>query len=208
MMHDVLYLGSQSASRQQLLTQTGIQFKVLDHGSSECGIENPHDFSAHVLAIASDKLRHLKLPNPESVQTDYIFVLTADTLIRTTKSLQILGKPRDKAHAVQMLELIAQEPIEIMTGCCLERMIKTAEGWSVEKFHYWTSSSLAEFCVDADRFDFYFEKSPIALYACGACVVEGPGQSFLKNFSGSYSGAMGIPLFELVQALKVMDFKL
>lgn len=208
MMHDTLYLGSQSVSRQQLLIQTGIQFKTLEHGSSEAGIENRDDFSKHVLAIAYDKLRHLKLPELISIQTDYLFVLTADTLIRTTKSLQILGKPRDKAHALQMLELIAQEPIEIMTGCCLERMVKKADGWSMDQFHHWTSSSLAEFCVDPERIDLYFEKSPAALYACGACVIEGPGQSFLKNFSGSYSGAMGIPLFELVQALKGMHFKL
>lgn len=207
MMHDILYLGSQSASRQQLLTQTGIQFQILEHESSESGMENQDDFQAHVLAIAYDKLRHLKLPNLASVAADYIFVLTADTLVRTSKSLQILGKPRDKAHAVQMLELISQEPIEIVTGCCLERMVKTANGWSMEQFHHWTSSALVEFYVEPERIDLYFKESPAALSACGACVIEGLGQSFLKSFSGSYSGAVGIPLFELVQALKAMHFK-
>lgn len=208
MMRDTLYLGSQSSSRQQLLTQTDIQFRILEHESGECGLENKHDFSAHVLSIAYDKMRTLKLPKPSSIQTNYLFALTADTLIRTSKSLQILGKPRDKADAIQMLEQISQESIEIVTGCCLERMVKTADGWSVEQFNHWTSTAVAEFYVDPERIDLYFEKSPMALYACGACVIEGPGQSFLKNFSGSYSGAVGIPLFELVQALKAMRFKL
>lgn len=207
MIRDFLYLYSQSKSRQQLLKEAGIQFQVLEHGSSECGIEKPHDFQAHVLAIASDKLRHAQLPNLETVHAEHLFVLTADTLIRTSKSLQILGKPQNRTHAEQMLQIIAQEPIEIVTGCCLERMTKTVSGWRMSHSHHWTTSSIAEFCVDPDRLELYFEKSPAALLACGACVIEGPGQSFLKSFSGSYSGAMGIPLYELCQALKTMNFR-
>ena len=206
-MQDTLYLCSQSQSRRKLLEQAGIKHKTVNHESSECGIEDRHNFSAHVLAIACDKLRHAQLPDPSTISEEYIFVLTADTLIRTTQTLQIFGKPQNRNHAEQMLAIAAQEPIEIVTGCCLERMVKTEKGWEMSHYNHWTSHAQAEFCVDADRLDLYFEAAPCALYACGACVVEGIGQSFLKSFSGSYSGAIGIPLYELFQALKTMGFK-
>lgn len=206
-MNDILHLCSQSQSRRQLLEQSGILYKIIDHKSSECGLDEPHDFQAHVLAIAYDKLRHALLPDPSSIDKEYIFVLTADTLVRTSKSLQILGKPKDRDHAEEMLNLISQESIEIVTGCCLERMVKTTNGWEMSHYSHWSSSATAEFCIDPDMIDRYFEKVPVALFACGACVVEGIGQSFLKSFSGSYSGAMGIPLYELCQALKAMSFR-
>lgn len=205
-MRDTLYLCSQSKSRQQLLDQTGIQYKILSHNSNETLTTAAHDFPAQVLAIAYDKLQHALVPDPREIAVDTIFVLTADTLIRTSKSLKILGKPNDRAHAEEMLTCVAQEPIEIVTGCCLEKLHKTDNGWSMEQYHHWTSKSIAEFYVDPDRVDFYFEQCPDALFACGACVVEGVGQSFLKTFSGSYSGAVGIPLYELCQNLKSMNF--
>jgi len=45
------------------------------------------------------------------------------------------------------------------------------------------------------------------MYCCGAGMVEGFGASFLKSINGSYSAVIGLPLFELRDALKKLDFK-
>jgi predicted house-cleaning NTP pyrophosphatase (Maf/HAM1 superfamily) len=55
--------------------------------------------------------------------------------------------------------------------------------------------------------DRYFEKTPFFLNISAGCAVEGFGQSFLKSVNGSYTGILGLPLFELRQALKTLGFK-
>ena len=106
---DTLYLGSQSQPRQNLLKLAGIKFKVLEHKSSECVVEPSDDFEKYVISIAIDKMQqldfthldvahldvmHLDVARVQSsqIKENKIFVLTADTLIKTDKTNQILGK--------------------------------------------------------------------------------------------------------------------
>ena len=206
-MSDILYLASQSPSRKSLLETVGISYKLLAHASDECGIESPHDFQAHVLSIASDKMRTTILPSRESVGLDYLFVLTADTLVRSATSLQIFGKPRDKEHGRQMLQTLAKEKAEVVTGCCVEKMVFEQGVWRVELAHHWTTTSLVEFVVEADEIDFYYEHFPAALSAAGGAMIEGFGGYFVRSVNGSYTSVQGLPLFELRKALKAMSFK-
>lgn len=206
-MSDILYLASQSPSRKSLLKIVGIQYKSIEHASDECGIDSPHDFQAHVLSIAHDKMRTTILPSHESVGADYLFALTADTLVRSATSLQIFGKPRDKDHARQMLQTLAEEQIEVVTGCCLEKMVFVQGGWQVEVAHHWTTTSFVEFVVEGDDVDFYFDRVPSALSVASSATIEGFGGYFLKSITGSYSSVQGLPLYELRKALKAMNFK-
>jgi len=136
-----------------------------------------------------------------------IFVLTADTLIRATLSNQVLGKPRDINHARDMIGLLRREPAEVVTGCCLEKRIYENGAWQLQDTISWTTSSIAEFIIDEAMVEQYFEKVPFFLNIAAGCAVEGYGQSFLKSVNGSYTGILGLPLFELRQALKKLDFK-
>lgn len=206
---DVLYLGSQSEPRQNLLKLADIDFKVLTHKSSECVIEPSDDFEKYVIAIACDKMQYLQLPE---VKEPKIFVLTADTLIKTTHTnpilgTQILGKPKDLEHAKEMLRSIRNQPVDVLTGCCLQVMNAAGQHWEIEKRQCWATGAQVEFSIDEESLDLYFKKEPWALHACGAGVIEGIGQAFLKNINGSYTAVLGLPLFELRQALKKIGFK-
>ena len=229
---DTLYLGSQSQPRQELLKLAGIKFKVLEHKSSECVIEPSDDFEKYVIAIACDKMSHLDFTHldvkhldakhfaghqdAEHYRSSKIFVLTADTLIKTDKTNQILGKPKNLEHAKEMLRSIREQSVTVLTGCCLQTVILNSFqdpwinkscNWTIEKRECWATGAQVEFCVDEDSLDFYFAKEPWALHACGGGVIEGVGQAFLKRVNGSYTSVLGLPLFELRQKLRELNFK-
>jgi septum formation protein len=206
MSKSILYIGSQSQPRQELLRFADISFEVLRHNSSECVVDPMDDFERYVIAIACDKMKCLELPKPFSVKDDNIFVLTADTLIKTVETDQILGKPRDLEHAKAMLKSIQNQSVFVLTGCCLQVMKKTEQAWALEEQKKWATGAFVEFFVDDQSMDFYFKQEPWALRACGAGVIEGFGQSFLKSINGSYTAVLGLPLFELRHALTELGF--
>jgi septum formation protein len=207
MTQDTLYLGSQSKARQRLLEFANIKFKTLQHSSDEDVDHSQDTFEQNVLSIAKHKMQTLQLPNKDEVATDCLFALTADTLIKSTKTGEILAKPENHEHAIRMLALEREAPVEVMTGCCLEKFQYKNGGWqSTEKVH-WTTGAVVEFYVDEESVDQYFSAFPDILKCSGAGMVEDHGLSYLKSIQGSYTGVIGLPLYELRQALKGFGFK-
>ncbi|MFH1832201.1 MAG: Maf family protein [bacterium] len=206
---DTLYLGSQSQSRKKLLEETGYTFKVLDHTSDEqITTHTEHDFSNYVLAIAQHKMDSLILPEHDAHKTgDTIFVLTADTMVRTKNSHQVFGKPRDKEHALYMLQTYRNEAVEVATGCCLERKKWENGAWVRDETRAWTTVASVEFVVGQDDVDLFIKQVPLVMHAAGAAIIEGFGQNFCKSIQGAYSSIMGLPMFELRQVLKDLGFK-
>jgi septum formation protein len=203
----ILYLASQSKSRKKLLDTANIPYQVITHSSDECGIELTESFEKYVLAIAQHKMDHAIIPPPKElpVHSKSIIVLTADTLMRTEKTKIIMGKPKNIDDAKKMLQLACQEPLELVTACCLDKKEFRKDSWiTIEKKH-WTATAKLEFCVEQDSVQTYLEKVPDAMFACGAGVIEGFGLNFLKSMNGSFSAIMGLPLFELRVALKELS---
>jgi septum formation protein len=202
---DILYLGSQSTVRQRLLKTAGIKFIVLQHQSDECGVELEKDFGKYVLGIARHKMESLVLPKIEECEKNTIFVLTADTLAKVDD--YILGKPEDLDDAKRMLKLLCSKPAEVLTGVCLEKKGWKDGMWVTEIEKHWVTKSTIEFCVDEDSYQSYFKKVPEAMVSCGAGRIEGFGESFLKSVNGSYTTILGLPMFEVLHALKEIGFK-
>lgn len=207
MSSNCLYLGSQSKARQSLLRQADIKIQVLQHKSSECVIEPSDDFEKYVLSIACDKMQHLQLPEITQVEENEIFVLTADTLIKTVQTNKILGKPKDLDDAKKMLRSFRDQSVFVLTGCCLRVMKKSGQHWELVHQDCWIAGADVEFIADEESLDSYFKHEPWALNACGGGIIEGYGQSFLKSINGSYTAVLGLPLFELRQKLKARGFK-
>lgn len=203
---NVLYLGSQSAVRQHLLTISGIPYKVLQHTSNEIIDSTNLSFNDHVLAIAKHKMKHLVFPDHTNETGNTIFILTADTLMRMQHNKQILGKPKDKTDAKRMLRILRSGTIKLATGCCLEKKEWKDDSWhTIEKYH-WVTPTTLEFHVPDKDMETYFEKMPHALYACGAGVIEDFGLNFLKSINGSFTAVLGLPLFELREMLEKLNF--
>jgi len=203
---DILYLGSLSKSRQKLLTIAGVDHKVLEHKSEEKVPSAGLTFKDYVLSIAKDKMQNLVLPKDKEGQI--VFVLTADTLVKIGGEGPILGKPRDIEHAKWMLfELRKESPAKVFTGCCLEKKVFKNNAWQNIEEKHWVSTCDIEFYVDEDEFDLYLKNTPHALKASGAGVVEEFGFNYLKSVNGSYTTVLGLPLYEVRQALKEIGFR-
>ena len=207
MKHDILYLGSQSQSRQALLKEADIPFRLLEHSSDEVVERGDADFSAYVLAIAKHKMEHLIFPDFQSINPEHMFVLTADSLVRTLLSNQILGKPADERDAKRMLRFLRDESAEVVTGCCLEKKIWDGTTWQTHEARLWTTRAVVEFFIDEDSVDEYLTKVPQAYNSAGSAIIEGFGQNFFKSIQGSHTATRGLPIFELRQTLKALGFR-
>jgi len=203
-MAHVLYLASQSQARQQLLKLAGIEFKTISHQSDEQLDEPPHILIDYVQQIACQKMRSLILPSRHEVANDVMFALTADTLIMDPRSKEVLAKPVDKNDAVRMLALAALGELEVATGVCLEKFRWHNSSWQQDEIRYFSLSTMVEFYVDDTTR--YLEELPVALQCSGAGVIEQHGLSYLKSIRGSYTAALGLPLYEVRQYLKDLGF--
>lgn len=204
---DILYLASQSASRRELLQAAGIQFTTIDQTSDESSVAQTGSVHDFVIAIARTKMDCAILPERIGAAHDYLFVLTADSLTFHKESGTIFGKPKDKDDARRMLNFKQDKIIEVATGCCLEKKVWNGTAWETQAKTEWVASGALEFFLTPEDIEKYLESVPQALHASGAGVIEGFGFNFLKTVNGSYTAIMGLPLFELRQALKGLKFK-
>jgi septum formation protein len=204
---DVVYLGSQSQSRQALLREAGFVFEMLGHMSNEDIERGTLSFSEYVMKIAQHKMANVILPTPSEKTRDYLFVVTADTLVRVPQQNSEFGKPKNLDDAKRMLRFIRQEPVEVVTGCCIEKKVLVNGMWVTDQTVSWSQTAVVEFIVEDRWFDWYFEHMPQALHSSGAGIIEGFGQIFFKSISGSHSAVCGLPLFQVRQALEQFGFR-
>lgn len=206
--NDILYLASASIPRQKILTNGKIPYKVISHKSDEQVSSQFTTFHDYVLTVAKGKMKSVRIPQQHTVGKEYVFVLTADTLIRNPRTSDIFGKPIDKKHAITMLGKERDGAMEVFTACCLHRMIYNAHDatWSFESGAEWVTSATVEFHVDQASVERYLTWTPTAMLCSGAATVEDYGMSFFKSINGSYTAVLGLPLFELRQELKQLGF--
>jgi septum formation protein len=191
-----IYLASQSPRRRELLKQIGVSFEVLPLRTMAARadvIEIPHaDESAvdFVQRMAREKaasgwhaveIRHLlKFP-----------VLSADTLIDVDGA--ILGKPADRQAAEIMLNQLAGRMHWVHTAATIQRETR------IESV---LSSSKVEFgALTATEIRHYLDSGEFVDKA-GAYGIQGRAAAFVKLMEGSYTGIMGLPLFETNALLK------
>src|SRR5580693_8260580 len=186
-MDDFVYLASASPRRRQLLSQIGVNFQVLnvDVDESAGACEQALDYVARLArakAVAGLALRGAERPCP---------VLGADTAVVADGA--ILGKPVDGADAQRMLALLSARTHEVLTAIALA----TEEG------------VLARLCRSEVTFREITAKEARAYWntgesrdKAGAYAIQGYGAVFISGLRGSYSGVMGLPLYETAQLLR------
>jgi septum formation protein len=106
-----------------------------------------------------------------------------------------------------MLALVCQAPIEVMTGCCIEKVQYQDGAWQVAAHEAIASSSMLEFMVDSASVDAYLACDPIAIHCAGGAIIEDFGLAYLKSINGSFSATMGLPLYEVRMILRRLGFK-
>lgn len=201
-MKHTLLLGSKSFSRKMLLTEAQIPFITIEQDADEMQCDWTLPLEQAVAAIARHKMEHLLMPAGQ--EANIAFVLTADTL-STDAHGRLNGKAIDRADAIAKIRLNRNRKNHLATAFCLERKQFLAGSWQTQERIEQVVSSYYIFDVPDAWIDIYLEKS-IALQASGAVAVELFGSQFLKEVQGSYSTIIGLPLFELREALEKIGF--
>ena len=196
-----LYLGSSSQSRQMLLREARIPFSVVSQSADESQCDWGLSLQKVVESIALYKMQHVILPIGK--EGDICFVLTADTLTETAAG-KLEGKPIDRADAIQKLKS-SRDGVCTGTAFCLERRMYKSGAWQLEKQVLKYVDATYVFNVPDDALDFYLDHVPVV--GAGAIAIEGFGNQFLERIEGSYSAVVGLPMYELREALIELGFR-
>lgn len=196
-----LYLASRSPRRRDLLRQIGVRHELLllrlspprgpDVDETAHAGESAAAFAARV-ATAKAR-RGVELLG--SRQLPLRPVLAADTVV--TVDGEILGKPADRDEAAAFLHRLAGRTHQVRTfvalacGPATHLEVLSAESVSAVRFSALSEGQIARYCATGEPFD-----------KAGGYAIQGLAAAFIERIEGSYSGVMGLPLFETAQLLR------
>ena len=191
-----LYLASKSPRRRELLSQVGISFDVLDVDIDET-LQVEETAEDYVIRLAREKAiagwRQEALPQK-------VPVLGSDTAVVIAAT--ILGKPENRKDAIRMLELLSGQTHQVMTAVALltpgdnsgkpgQYELDTVINVSDVTFKVLSRSEIEQYVDSKEGED-----------KAGSYAIQGRAAAFITHLSGSYSGVMGLPLFETIELLK------
>lgn len=201
-MKHTLYLASKSPSRQYLLRESKIPFTLLSQNADEGQCDWSLPLAEVVASIARFKMQSVNMPPGTAGQV--AFILTADTLTQDAQGV-IHGKPEDKADAIKKIAAL-RESATVATAFCLQKRVFQEGGWVLEAQREQCVISSCSFDISDEWIERYFKESVIGFEAAGGMAVEAYGMQFLRSINGSYSGVIGLPLFEVREALDSLGF--
>jgi len=191
----MVYLASQSPRRSQLLEQLGVRHTLLLPGADEDAEaleavlpgEAPADYVQRVtrLKLAAALQRRIARGLPDAP------VLCSDTTVALGRS--ILGKPRGAADAARMLARLSGRSHRVLTAVALGQGARVVQALSVSQVRF--------SAMDAHDIAMYVASGE-PMGKAGAYAVQGLAAAYIARISGSYSGIMGLPLFETAHALR------
>jgi nucleoside triphosphate pyrophosphatase len=202
MTKNVLLFGSKSQSRRMLLEESQIPFVTVAQNADESQCDWSLPLPQLVLSIALYKMQHVILPDGKR-EGEVCFVLTADTMSHDNEGV-VHGKPVDRNDAIAKIKATAQGSF-LCTAFCLDRKVWQNGAWVIENRVADVVSAEFLFVVPDEWIDIYLDKTPF-LDVSGGIAVEKFGNQFLKTVNGSYSTIIGLPLFEVRQALEKVGF--
>jgi septum formation protein len=193
----MLYLASQSARRRQLLEQLGEQFTVInvDVLEQRADGESPVDY---VSRVARDKARAglatldgVPLEEPPAHR-----VIGADTEVVLDD--EVFGKPADAEAAAAMLRRLSGRTHTVISAVWLVSAEHEASATCLSQVRFATldETSISAYVATSEPFG-----------KAGAYAIQGRGASLIEHLQGSYSGVMGLPLFEMARLLRGPDIK-
>ncbi len=196
-----LYLASQSPIRRHLLEKACIPFQIIPQSTDERTLNWDRPVLDVVPAIARLKMDHALLPPGE--EKEHRFVLTADTLCVDHQG-KVHGKPVDITDAIRMIKLW-RLGCSVVTAFCLDKKIYSDGTWRTETRREQTVSSSLNFSIPDRWIEEYLRRTK-PLEIAGAVAIEGYGFQFVKSIAGSYTTILGLPMYELIEALTELQF--
>jgi len=197
-----IYLASRSPRRRELLHQIGVQFDLLTFRSGERGEDADVDETPLGNEDAERYVTRVALTKAESGvrrlgwrQLTRRPVLSADTTLELDG--RIIGKPKDAVDANRILASLGGRRHRVLTAVAL------SDG---EHTRYRLNISEVQFrALDEDEIRRYVASGE-SLDKAGGYGIQGRAAMFVQEIHGSYSGIMGLPLFETAELLKEFDY--
>lgn len=193
-----VYLASQSPRRSQLLAQLGVEHRLLlpdaDEDSEALEAVLPGEAPLAYVQRVTDLKLQAALARLRRRQLPLAPVLCSDTTVALGRA--ILGKPQDAADAARMLGRLAGRSHRVLTAIALGNGAHAVRACSVSRVTF------APLSVDEIA---AYVASGEPMGKAGAYAVQGLAAAFIARIEGSYSGIMGLPLFETAQALRALE---
>ena len=184
-----LILASASPRRSELLAQIGVPFEVAAQHIDETAEaeESPENL---VIRLSREKAAAALATQADAA----CVVLGSDTLVVLDSA--IMGQPRNKADALQMLKALSGSSHRVLTAVtvCNSSHSRTKLSSTEVRFRDITASEAEAYWESGE---------PVG--KAGAYGIQGLGAVFVESIVGSYSGVMGLPLFETAQLLQEFD---
>jgi septum formation protein len=199
-MFSYIYLASQSPRRQELLKQIGVQFEMLiaAPGEDTETLEEPlpNEKARQYVERVTFAKSAIALARWQKSGKPWAPILCADTTVSLpgNPAGEILGKPNDAADATRTLEMLSGKVHEVLTAVVL--MVEPNSNplclvqVSEVEFAHLTASQIDSYIQSGEPFG-----------KAGAYGIQGLGGAFIPSIKGSYSGIMGLPIFEVNQLL-------
>jgi septum formation protein len=186
---DFVYLASESPRRRELLRQIGVSCHIVRGSVDETARrdEAPADYVARLAAAKADCGWAGRPDRPDAPAAP---VLAADTAV--VMGGRILGKPADRQDALDMLGRLSGRTHEVLTAVAL----RTAHGLDSRI----SRSEVTFRCIAAVEAERYWATGEPRDKA-GAYAIQGLAAIFIADLRGSYSGVMGLPLYETADLL-------
>jgi septum formation protein len=190
-----IYLASRSPRRRELLTQIGVHYDVLllresverlDVDETPVPGEAPASYVERIAITKAQigwrRVCQRNLPRHA--------VLSADTMV--TLDGNIFGKPTTPAHAKGMLTQLSGHTHQVMTtvALCYQDTLTYLTSVSDVRFKSLTDAEIATYVATGEPMD-----------KAGSYAIQGRGAVFIAHLSGSYTGVMGLPLYETANLL-------
>lgn len=184
-----LHLASSSPRRSQILEHMGVEFTTAGVNVDER--QHPGETAdIMVVRLAVEKACAVA-PAPGTV------VLGADTAV--VLDGEVFGKPADQADALRMLAMLSGRRHQVMTG------VAVRSGSTVESVLSVTEVEFREITPD-EALDYWQSGEPRG--KAGAYAIQGLGGAFVESIAGSYTGVVGLPVFETAELLRSVGIEL
>ena len=182
-----LILASQSPRRRQLLSDAGIEFMLADR--FECDETFPQDMPAEDVAEYLSRLKSEAYPEPLA---EGDILLTADTVVIANN--RVLGKPSDRAEAIEMISLLSGCDHDVITGCTLRTATRQRSFSVRSKVHFRA--------LDREEIEYYVDCYRPFDKAGAYGIQEWIGYVGIEGIEGSFYNVMGLPVQRLYSILK------
>ena len=180
----MIILASASPRRHEILSQAGVDFKVIPSNFDESSLEctNIDDYSK---ALSYHKAKDVFKDH----QTDT--VIASDTIVVIDN--EILGKPKNKEDAFRMLKSLQGRKHVVITSVCImhKDKIDTFLSKSYVTFYKMSNDEINEYIETNEPMD-----------KAGAYAIQGKAAKYIRSINGDYYTIVGLPIGKVIKSLK------